>query len=1145
MCFAYGIDCDTIERHNLSQKAGGILMLIPILGRAGSGKTTYIINKIKEIAGKKKVLLIVPEQFSFEMEKTIYRSIEPKNAVEVEVYSFTRFCRKIFSLYGGIAGEVVSDAAKHILMSLALDRIKDSLTLYQKPALSIAFVNSMIETVEEFKNAGVDPERLNQFAATTDDVQLGQKTSELSEIYQYYQSLIESGYQDEKDCLLKCCAILEGKQFFQDYTIFIDSFMTFMAGEKKLIDMMLQECVDLYVTLPCDNLRTTATTDEDTINGYYDNGTFDTSKETGLQLIANAHRFGVPVGKPVYLTCPYRFQEPGLQHMEQWITSTKKLPFEGKSDAIHFIQAVHPYDEIQFVAAEIINLVKKNKIRYRDIAVIARSVDLYETAIEDVFQKYSIPIFMDMREDIQSIPVVAFVMAALDAVKSNFDTQYMLALGKSSLMGLDYTKVAQVENYCYTWNVNHTQWINGEGFQNNPRGLEENFTDNDRALLAEIQETARAITEPVQKLKDQLSSCTGGLFAQHVYQFLLDVNAPYNMEHNPFMKKEGFERYLTLNRGAWDILIDLFDLFYHTMENIKLPLERFIELFKLGIQCSDLGSIPNTLDQVLIGTADRMRPNHPKVTFVIGMNQGEFPLQLSEYGLFSDIERDELMEGGIQLNPSVIKRSNYEKYFTYAALTSPSEQLFVSYHSALLTGELTPKSPIFNELEELFPDNVVSTVDMPIDFYIANDKTAFEALCRSIRKKDDYTAALYQHVKETKYQAELEKILLILQKGGFRIQSREISRMLFGKNMKLSPSRVENYFLCPFSYFCAGGLNLRARKKVEFSPLQSGTIIHYILEQAVSKHGGKGLGMLSESEIRGEVKLLLEEYLQDRITQQEALTKRFQYLFARLTNTLTRLLIHLSKEFAQSEFEPIGFETPIKKDSGIKPLELKTMDGTTVYVEGIVDRLDIMEKNGEKYVRVVDYKSGSKVFQLEDIYYGLNLQMLIYLFSIWENGQDELENAVPAGVLYMPAKDSIVSTERNTSEEEVEQIHMKCLKMNGLLLADPTVLSGMEKGLGGVFIPAKTKKDGNFDQYSSVATLAQLGKMKDYIEKTLIDMAENLSDGKIEALPVNGLGYEPCKYCDFKTICQHQEDDPKQTLKSIKKEAFFNQIEQI
>lgn len=369
--------------------------------------------------------------------------------------------------------------------------------------------------------------------------------------------------------------------------------------------------------------------------------------------------------------------------------------------------------------------------------------------------------------------------------------------------------------------------------------------------------------------------------------------------------------------------------------------------------------------------------------------------------------------------------------------------------------------------------------------------------------------------------------------------------MLFGKNMKLSPSRVENYFLCPFSYFCAGGLNLRARKKVEFSPLQSGTIIHYILEQAVSKHGGKGLGMLSESEIRGEVKLLLEEYLQDRITQQEALTKRFQYLFARLTNTLTRLLIHLSKEFAQSEFEPIGFETPIKKDSGIKPLELKTMDGTTVYVEGIVDRLDIMEKNGEKYVRVVDYKSGSKVFQLEDIYYGLNLQMLIYLFSIWENGQDELENAVPAGVLYMPAKDSIVSTERNTSEEEVEQIHMKCLKMNGLLLADPTVLSGMEKGLGGVFIPAKTKKDGNFDQYSSVATLAQLGKMKDYIEKTLIDMAENLSDGKIEALPVNGLGYEPCKYCDFKTICQHQEDDPKQTLKSIKKEAFFNQIEQI
>ena len=284
----------------------------------------------------------------------------------------------------------------------------------------------------------------------------------------------------------------------------------------------------------------------------------------------------------------------------------------------------------------------------------------------------------------------------------------------------------------------------------------------------------------------------------------------------------------------------------------------------------------------------------------------------------------------------------------------------------------------------------------------------------------------------------------MVRSGGFYIRDREISRMLFGNRMRLSPSRVERYFTCPFAYFCAGGLNLQPRRKVEISPMQSGTIIHFVLQRMVSAHGGKGLGELSQEQMQQQVQQLLHEFLAERVSRAEALSKRFHYLFERLSITLTRLLMQLAREFVQSEFEPARFELPIRQGGEVAPLELSLPDGTRVSVEGIVDRVDLMEKDGRKYVRVVDYKSGSKAFRLDDVYYGLNLQMLIYLFSIWKNGKGELADCLPAGVLYLPAKDHIISTSREASDEQVEREHQKRYKMSGLVLEvrTPQILYG-------------------------------------------------------------------------------------------------------
>lgn len=1139
-------------------------MLIPILGRAGSGKTTWILDKVEQTAKQGgRVLLIVPEQFSFEMEKAVYARCEGKLAMQVEVYSFTRLCHHIFQQCGGMAGEVLTDPARQILMSLALGQARDQLDLYLRPSRNTAFVSTMLRQVDEFKNAGVTPQKLREFSKQTALPQLAKKTEEMSTIYEYYQALLSNRFRDEKDSIRTCCDLLEnnmsGKGYFRGYTIFIDSFMTFMAGEKRLMQRMLSECENMYITFPIDGLSNRTSqdasdkeepdSDDDAI--YLEDGTFDTARETAMKLIRSAKEAGVSVAAPVVLKEGRRFESERLSFLEHWFPCIHQPEYqgEGENGDVEVMHAPNPYEEVRFAAAKIVNMVRSQGLTYNQIALIARKIDPYLTAIEDIFPKYNIPFFFDFREDVQSIPVFSLVFSALDALRSNFDTQYLLSLAKNPLMGMDSVKTSQLENYCFLWGIDHRQWLSKENFENNPRGMVEDFTEQDRMELDEIWQTAQEIMAPLKHFQDALGlsnqeqapKADGLCFAKAVYDFLIDSGAKERLEQtvSNIAKSAEEERTLRLNAGAWDILMELLDVFAHVLQEIPLSLEQHRELFLMAALSSDIGSIPNTLDQVSIGSADRMRPNSPKATIVIGVNQGEFPPQLSENGLFSEVERDRLLESGIQLNPSVIKLDSYEKYYLYSALCTPSHHLVVTSHTAKLTGEATPDSPAIGALLRMFPGCERSTHDLPEEFYIVNEQTAFEALCRNIHEDSPFTASLLAYLKEGEYAPKIEQVMKVLRAGAFRMQDREISRMLFGSRMRLSPSRVERYFTCPFAYFCSGGLNLQARCKVEISPMQSGTIIHFVLERMVSAHGGKGLGELSWDETEQEVRQLLHQFLEDRVSRSESLSKRFHYLFERLSITLTRLLRQLAAEFAQSEFEPVRYELPIRQGGEVAPLELMLENGVRVSVEGIVDRVDLMEKDGKKYVRVVDYKSGSKNFQLDDVYYGLNLQMLIYLFSIWKNGTGELANCLPAGVLYLPAKDHIITASRDTSDEQIEKEHRKRYRMNGLVLEDPTCVAGMEQKVSGVFIPVKTKADGSFDARSSLATLEQMGQIQRHIELVLSEMAKNLQDGKIEALPVSSSGMEPCQYCDYKPICQHGQDGASRKLTALGKEEFF------
>jgi ATP-dependent helicase/nuclease subunit B len=512
-------------------------------------------------------------------------------------------------------------------------------------------------------------------------------------------------------------------------------------------------------------------------------------------------------------------------------------------------------------------------------------------------------------------------------------------------------------------------------------------------------------------------------------------------------------------------------------------------------------------------------------------------------GVFNDDERRLMIESGIAISAPSLDQVVLERYFTYFALTLPSSMLSVSYCRSDFQGREMLPSIIVSQLHALFSDITENTREPDILYRVQNAQSALSHYAAYFHAPDTPEAAALRMFLSGRsgIRERLDKAAV---KTPHTLRNTQSTRALFGTSMRLSPSRVERYHSCPYSFFASDGLRLKKRKKVEFTPLESGNVIHHVLHVCVQKYQGRGLAELTQKQLEKEVRSVIGDYISARVEKADDLPVRFRYLFERLCGMLSRLLKHIGDEFAQSRFDPVAYEMPIRLDGDVEPLNLKTADGTSVVVEGIIDRVDVMTaKNGVKYVRVVDYKSGRKDFKLQDILSGLNLQMLLYLFTLQENGKGPLENVLPAGVLYMPVREAFITAGRDTTDAEMAGERRKNWRMSGLLLEDAEILAGMEADMAGIFIPAKLKKDGSLDSYSSVADLSRMGRLGAKVQDMIIQMAAALSQGGIAAHPVDAPDYPICAYCDYRALCGFEDGDAVRKIAKLDREKVFELLE--
>lgn len=1075
-------------------------MLKFIYGLPAAGKTYTIINMIKELAqnGRESVL-IVPEQFSFESERAVLKALGDKAAAAVTVLSFSRLCDEVGRLAGGICARPLSDADKVIFMNRALRTAEPELKLWKSYCKRVSFAKTMLDTVGEFKINAVTPDNLRNAADSTDSLSLKNKLHDLAVIYDIYDTLVGERFIDPSDRLTLLYNKLENCRYFENKAVFIDAFKGFTGQQFKIIDRIFSQTAEVTVSF---------TYDPAAGNGY---GVFSNIGAAAAKTERIAKRHNVPSDTPLCLK-DRRGAANGIIAVERLISGNPADFFDTDDGSVTVCAAASRSDEADFAARTIRRLVRTKGYRYRDFVIIARDTDMYESQVEFACKQNGVACFYDKRVPLSAFPLSAAVNAAAEEAVTP-TTDNILRFHKTGLGTLDYDEISVLENYTVLWNIKGNRWT--EEWTMNPRGFVTGFNAEDNERLKRINELRVRAIEPLIKFNSAFSG-TAADMAAAVVDLLTDCNAGEKLagiseqfDGDGFgsdVLKQSYDKYMKL----LDSLAECFG-----KENIKR--RDFTEALNLSVSLDSVGVIPRMLDEVTFGAADRIRPSRPKVAFVLGANQEIFPKAVTGGGILTIDERRRLIENGLDISDNSVAAAADEQYLVYCNLCCPSERLYISYSKNTLSGETMEPSAFVDEIRANMPCTfLTSPCDMLNEDNLPETaETAYTYFCRNINTPDSGKEEIRTALLDGECRGRIEFLEKYLSREPEKI-SPDTAKKLFGSDIKMSATRFDSFHRCRFSFFCRYGLGAKKLRPADFDVLQRGTIVHYVLERLISKYK-KGICELGADGLCELVDEYIAEYLDSIEGYRGIEDERLKFLVSRISRSLKDVVLRLAEEFAQSDFSPVRCELKIGGEE-VPALKIP-YDGGNIILEGSIDRVD--EYNG--YIRVIDYKTGSKAFKLPDVLFGLNMQMLIYLYTLVR--ARGIDDGMAAGILYMPST-------RNADDEK--------MAMNGLLQNNTELLTAMERNNEGRFVPKLSiKKDGTlYSSCTSFIKKEEFTDIFDYIERIMRDTANALLSGDFAVSPLDGRDKKACEYCDFKSVCGI-EDNPCGKVPALKNDEVF------
>lgn len=1082
-------------------------MLRLIIGKAGTGKTAAVINEIADAVKAQRGgnMLIVPEQYSHEAEREMCLVCGDRASLYAEVFSFTGLARRVMSELGGGAAAYLDKGGRQLCMALAVKNVASRLKVYGAARRRAELQDMLLGAVDELKSSGVTSDMLMRAAEGLDDG-LGDKLNDLALVCEAYDAVVSNGHADPADRLTVLAQQIADSSFGPETNVYVDGFTDFTYQEREVLRALLEKGVQLTVCLTVD-----------APDG--DSEVYGISRRALRSLYAAAK----DAEQDTELV---RFDAKSPSQLD--IFADRMFSYSSEKsdgDAIELFACDSMASECEFAAAKALELVREKGLRWRDIAVAVRGFDDYRTQLESAFASYNVPLYTARKGEVLSKPLPAMIAGAYEIISGGWELDDVVSYLRTGLTGLTPDECDELENYAYKWQIRGSAWTRDGDWRQHPDGYGEEYTDETNERLRRINALRRIIVRPIQRLAENSAAADTAIGqAQALADYLEDTGLSLRLEERAdALRNAGREALAQEYLQLWELIVTALEQAAAILGESESDSESFSKLFTMMLSKYDVGSIPVSLDRVQAGEFDRMRRRNIKYLIVLGASDNRLPRTDEGGGMFSNDERGRLLEMDIDLGGAGDDELWREFSLIYNCLSLPSEGLIMTYPLADTDGAACRPAFVYNRARAMFgldvqrPDMTALRLTAPAP--------ALGVAAQGIRSGSVREAAAAEYFIRTEPgKIEAAERASKLTRGKL---SPEAVTALYGSRLRLSASRIDKFASCRFAYFCEYGLRAKPYEPAGFKPPEIGTFMHAVLENTAREVRARGgFKAVSDEELNAICDKYIEKYVREELNDFSEKSKRFVYLFRRLTRDVHQVVQDMAQELRNSDFVPLDFELNFSDAENMQPVELGE-DDAQLRLTGVVDRVDGWLKGDKLYLRVVDYKTGRKKFSLSDVWYGMGLQMLLYLFALEDNGEARYgHEIVPAGVMYVPARNALLSLKEDVSDEDAEAKRLDEIRRSGLVLDDPALLDAWENGgaENGRYIPVKFRYGKPSPE--TLASAERMGLLSRHIKTTLCGMAQELKSGSIAADPYYRSQQEnACLGCDYFDACHFSDGE--------------------
>jgi len=1076
-------------------------MLQLILGTDWVANRNYVLTMLTEDiqCARENRILMVPELISHDTERRLCETAGDTSSRFAEVLSFSRLTRRVAEYTGIAPQECLDNGGRVVAMAAVAKQLRGSLKAYASVETKPEFLTGLIDAVDEFKRCCITPSDLRRASAESEGA-FAQKLEELAILYDGYDALTAQGKRDPRDQMTWLLEQLEACAFAQDHVFYIDGFPDFTRQHMAILAHLICVSPKVVVSLNCD---------------------MPGSSHMAFQKAGDTARILLKIAKE----CNIEYEIISIPPLETPVSSVCEKLYQGRIEEgscrnVFAFRAETPHKETVLAVEQIQRLVHEG-VRYRDINIVCGNVANYRTVMHRTFPRCNIPYYLSGKECVVDHPVIQTVLYGLEAAFGGLEQKDVIRYLRSAMSPLSLPDCDKLENYVLLWSISRKDWC--ETWTNHPSGLGGNWNDNSRQELSDLERMRNQVITPLVALRDRFQRATKlSQQVEALYCFLEDIAFRKKLQTlaNQY-DQSGDNRSTQVLDQLWTILIGALEQLYDVLGDTSWDSNGFTRLFRLLLSQYDVGTIPPVLDAVIVGPVSAMRCGQCKHLIVLGMAEGDMPGYSGSTGILSDWERSALREMGVPLTGGAMEGLQAELSEIYGVFCGARESVTVLAPSGM-------PSFVYRRLASLAGGEQIPKVDTSLAYSDKMETAAYLA-----RFADADTA------QELMLTTEYEGIVRNISFSHGKVNAENIIG-LYGSILNLSASQVDKCAECRMRYFLQYGLRVRERKPATVDPAEYGTYVHAVLEETareVMEKGGFHICTLEDTLLIA--KKHSEAYIESHF--QEIGSQRISYLLQRNAQELEMVVRELWSELHASAFIPADFELYFGEDGKMPPISICGKD-MQAQLRGFVDRVDVWLEEGRKYFRVVDYKTGKKDFDYCDVYNGIGLQMLLYLFALAKGGAEVFGDGVyPAGVQYFPARAPVVAADGALTDDEAEGLRIREWKRKGLLLLDDAVLLAMQPEGSPKRLDFSVKKDGTVS--GGVATRDDFSDLEKYVMHLLRQMVDDIASGEITANPyTRGSRHNACAYCPYGEICHSEQVDGRRDYAAMKAEEFWERV---